>query len=713
MLARELFGGGSLYGGLSVSERRTVVAGLVVLALLVVGGVFGVFRMAEDGRERDLAAWNVRLSLVAEGRAAAVDDWAKRHQEVVAGVANNTSVRLYVGELVQSGTSTAGAAQAQYLENLLNVSADRGGFGGRDSGVAADVAAPRRAGIAIYGPGGRVLATTPNMPDMRGEIAVRWQGSAGSFMASGGGGADVLLAFAAPVFGVQSDPAADEPLAWVVGARPPAEDLYALLEQPGAVSKSGETYLAVVSGARVRHLSPLRGAATDGGSLPADVLSRDGAALFAASGEGGMKRVQGYAGRPVLAVGLGVGGTLGWTLVRTVDADEALAEIESRRTTMLVVLGVSILAVAALILLVWRHAVSVRAGSAARQIARSAFEYERLSGFLELVSDNQPTSILVVEEDGSIRLANRSAADEAGMEKADIVGKDISVVFGGEIALRLTSAADRLAAGGRTQEMVRLKSSGGERTLKADLVRLDLFDEGARATLMVIEDMSELMAARARRERSLKSLVRMVVALIDARDPYSAHHSARVAEVAATIASSMLLESEVVETVETAGALLNLGKLTVPKEILTKPEDLTPEEMEIIRESLLRSSELLDGIEFDGPVAETLRQIQAHWDGSGRPPLAGNDILIGARILAVANTFVALISPRAHRPGIAMDAAIRVLMEDADKAYDHKVVAALVHYLENEGGRGRWAGMVGAASTSAATDGGASVSPVD
>ena len=100
---------------------------------------------------------------------------------------------------------------------------------------------------------------------------------------------------------------------------------------------------------------------------------------------------------------------------------------------------------------------------------------------------------------------------------------------------------------------------------------------------------------------------------------------------------------------------------------------------------------MVEGIEFDGPVSDTLRQIQAHWDGSGEPNgLSGEDILLPARIVAVANAFVGMTSARAYRNGLDMSHAIMTLMEKTDQVYDRRPVVALMNYLENKGGFELW-----------------------
>jgi hypothetical protein len=97
--------------------------------------------------------------------------------------------------------------------------------------------------------------------------------------------------------------------------------------------------------------------------------------------------------------------------------------------------------------------------------------------------------------------------------------------------------------------------------------------------------------------------------------------------------------------------MMNVGKILVPSDVLTRTEALGEAELQQIRNSIQASAELLQGVEFDGPVVETLRQLQENWDGSGAPRgLAGEEILLPARIVSVANAFVAMISPRAWRP---------------------------------------------------------------
>ena len=160
------------------------------------------------------------------------------------------------------------------------------------------------------------------------------------------------------------------------------------------------------------------------------------------------------------------------------------------------------------------------------------------------------------------------------------------------------------------------------------------------------------------------------------------------------IAGEMGEPEAVRQTVDIAGNLMNLGKILVSEEILTKTTALTDEEFNAVRSAMVRTADMLSGVSFDLPVAETLRQLQERWDGQGYPDgLREDAIRVEARIVAVANAFVGMVSPRAFRGALPMEKVISILMGDAGTRYDRRPVAALVNYVENRGGAERWAAL--------------------
>jgi len=172
--------------------------------------------------------------------------------------------------------------------------------------------------------------------------------------------------------------------------------------------------------------------------------------------------------------------------------------------------------------------------------------------------------------------------------------------------------------------------------------------------------------------------------VVDLHDPNSANHSSRMVEVANAIGRELRLSPEDSRTLDLAASLANLGKIFVPREVLTKAEPLTAAEQALLQRHVQFGTEMLADLEFDGPVVDTIAQKQEHLDGSGYPNgLKGDGISLTARILAVSNAFVALLSPRAYRKPIGIQEALQQLLEECDSKYDRHVVAALFHVAEN------------------------------
>lgn len=189
---------------------------------------------------------------------------------------------------------------------------------------------------------------------------------------------------------------------------------------------------------------------------------------------------------------------------------------------------------------------------------------------------------------------------------------------------------------------------------------------------------------RGARLQSMNRIITMLISLVDQRDPHASKHSAMVADLSATLAKQMRLSTHLRETVELAAKLMNIGKATVPAELLTRTSTLKMDELFTIRHSMVESANLLKGLELDGPVEETLKQTQEYYDGSGPRGLAKNDILISSRIITVANAFVAMISPRAYRNPMSIERALYILAEDKGRRFDPHIIAVLAAQIEKK-----------------------------
>ena len=159
---------------------------------------------------------------------------------------------------------------------------------------------------------------------------------------------------------------------------------------------------------------------------------------------------------------------------------------------------------------------------------------------------------------------------------------------------------------------------------------------------------------------SLEATIGAIAATVETRDPYTAGHQRRVADVARAIAREMGLSEDAQEGVHFGALIHDLGKVQVPAEILSKPTRLTKIEFELIKTHPQAGYDIIKGIDFPWPVADMVYQHHERLDGSGYPQgLKGDAIALEARILAVADVVEAMASHRPYRPGLGVDAALR------------------------------------------------------
>jgi len=179
--------------------------------------------------------------------------------------------------------------------------------------------------------------------------------------------------------------------------------------------------------------------------------------------------------------------------------------------------------------------------------------------------------------------------------------------------------------------------------------------------------------------------VKALAAAIDAKDPYTRGHSERVAEYAIAICKKINLSEESKREIETAAFLHDIGKIGIDDKILQKPGKLSKEEMEIIKTHSQISINILTNIDFPWAILASVRHHHERYDGNGYPNgLKGEEISLGARILAVADAFEAMTSDRPYRSALSKQKAIEELKKCSGKQFDPKIVKAFLKVLKEK-----------------------------
>jgi PAS domain S-box-containing protein len=171
--------------------------------------------------------------------------------------------------------------------------------------------------------------------------------------------------------------------------------------------------------------------------------------------------------------------------------------------------------------------------------------------------------------------------------------------------------------------------------------------------------------------KSLESFITALASVVELRDPYTAGHQRNVAKLAAAIAADMGIPENEIEGIRLAGVVHDVGKIVVPAEILNKPGRLTKIEFELIKTHVQAGYDIVNGIDFPWPIAKFILQHHERLDGTGYPNgIRGNEILIGAKILAVADVTEAMIARRPYREGLGFDVAATKINAGKNTLFD-------------------------------------------
>jgi putative nucleotidyltransferase with HDIG domain/PAS domain S-box-containing protein len=194
----------------------------------------------------------------------------------------------------------------------------------------------------------------------------------------------------------------------------------------------------------------------------------------------------------------------------------------------------------------------------------------------------------------------------------------------------------------------------------------------------------ELSRHAERLSRTLEGAVLAVSQIVEMRDPYTAGHERRVAQLAVEIAAAMGASEEELDGLRLAALIHDVGKVAVPSEILSRPGRLSEIEFTLIKEHAQAGYDILRAIEFEQPIAQIVLQHHERLDGSGYPSgMRGDEILLQSRAIAVADVYEAMTSHRPYRPALPREAAFAELSEGAGVRYDAQAVDACLRLIEN------------------------------
>jgi PAS domain S-box-containing protein len=202
----------------------------------------------------------------------------------------------------------------------------------------------------------------------------------------------------------------------------------------------------------------------------------------------------------------------------------------------------------------------------------------------------------------------------------------------------------------------------------------------------IIEDITERRQNTERLRKALRGTVQAVAVMVETRDPYTAGHQRRVSDLARTIATGMNLSHDQIDGLRTAGTIHDIGKISIPAEILSMPRRLTPIEFSLIKTHAQSGYDILKDIEFPWPIARMILEHHERVDGSGYPNgLTGDKLLMESKILTVADVVEAIASHRPYRAALGIGVALEEITKNKGIHYDPDVVDACLHIFNEKG----------------------------
>ena len=314
---------------------------------------------------------------------------------------------------------------------------------------------------------------------------------------------------------------------------------------------------------------------------------------------------------------------------------------------------------------------------------------EKYRNLVERASDG-----ITIMQDMILKYANVRLAEMWGGTVEEIVGTPFTNYIHADELPKIHDRYQQRVAGedaGQVYETVLRRKDGGK--VYVELSAGNIPYQGEPADLVIIRDITDRKQAEKELQQSLDGLrralggtVNALASAVEVRDPYTAGHQRRVADLARVIATEMGLSKDQIDGIHMAGMIHDIGKICIPGEILSKPGQLSEHEWGIIKDHSQVGYDILKEIDFPWPVAQMVLQHHERMNGSGYPQgLSDGEILLEARILAVADVVEAMSSHRPYRPARGTNEALEEISQNRGVLYDPQAVAACLNVFARNG----------------------------
>ena len=302
-------------------------------------------------------------------------------------------------------------------------------------------------------------------------------------------------------------------------------------------------------------------------------------------------------------------------------------------------------------------------------------------------------AIYITSDDNRSVEFNQATLDLFGYTRAEIMKMKLREIFLNPGDLRSLEREIRDKGYVKDYEVKFRRSDGEQMTCLVTSTARFANDRSILEFQNIVRDITEqkqqqnrLNETLAMLRRNLNGIIQCVTLVLEKKDPYTAGHQRRATDLARTISQEMSLSGSQRDAIRMAGIIHDIGKISIPAEILIKPGRLTETEFSLLKAHPRIGYDILNEIEWPYPIAEIVLQHHERMDGSGYPQgLSGEDILLEARILGVADVVESMSSFRPYRPALGFDIAMEEISNNKGILYDTDVVDACLRVFREKG----------------------------
>ena len=322
--------------------------------------------------------------------------------------------------------------------------------------------------------------------------------------------------------------------------------------------------------------------------------------------------------------------------------------------------------------------------------AKLALERDFLQGLL----DNIPDAVYFKDRHNHLIKVNKFYADGVGMKCYELIGKTDFDFFPEDQAKKMFEDDNKVLTTGKPIvgkiERTILPNGSWNQVITT---KIPMYDVRGKiiGTMGITRDMTSYANLEKERLDMLANALAVLGRVLQIKDPYTFYHDRNVAKISEIIAKHLGWDENRMLGVKLAGELHDLGKISIPLDILNKPGKLTEHEYKLIKEHVAKCYELIKDIKFPFDLWEMISQHHERLDGSGYPKgLSGKQIVTEARILAVGDVLESMTSLRPYRKPLGLDMALEELNSGRDTKYDAEIVRVVFELVKKADGKAFW-----------------------